>query len=262
MGVVEKAVGHSQQYATLIYSLGKGTVEWVGVDRKKEALDLHFQTLTLEQRAHIEAVGLDMWDPFIASIQQYVPGAMDKMVFDRFHIMKHANEGVDKVKGSENRELLKGDDPTLKGTKYLGLYQGGNLPEKQRDRFGALMELHLRTGRAYALKEALAELWDYQSPASGRKYWARCHFWATPSRLKHMVEVARMVKDHLKGVLNFFAHRISNAVAEGLNSRIATIQKMAYGFGNKAHFRTAVLFRCGGVDLYPSGLSATHPVSG
>jgi transposase len=262
MGVVEKAVGHGQQYATLIYSLGKGTVEWVGVDRKKETLDLFFQTLTLEQRAHIEAVGLDMWDPFIASIQQYVPGAMDKMVFDRFHIMKHANEGVDKVRKSENRELLKEDDPTLKGTKYLGLYRGGNLPEKHRDRLGALMELHLRTGRAHALKEALAELWDYQSMAWGRKYWARWHFWATHSRLKPMVEVARMVKDHLKGVLNFFAHRISNAVAEGLNSKIATIQKMAYGFGNKAHFRTAVLLRCGGLDLYPRGLSATHPVSG
>ena len=58
--------------------------------------------------------------------------------------------------------------------------------------------------------------------------------------------------------MNFFTHRITNAVAEGLNSQIATIQKIAYGFRNKGHFRTTVLFRCGGLDLYPK----THPIAG
>ena len=146
MGVDEKAVGHGQDYATLVYNLETSTVEWVGEERKKETLDLFFQSLTPEQRTAIEAVGLDMWDPFISSIQEHVPGAMEKMVFDRFHIMKHANEGVDKVRKSENQELLKDDDPTLKGTKYLWLYRGRNLPERHRDRFGTLMELHLRAG--------------------------------------------------------------------------------------------------------------------
>jgi transposase len=251
MGVDEKAVGHGQDYATLVYNLEKSTVEWVGEGRKKETLDAFFGTLSLEQRAAIEAVGLDMWDPFIASISEQVPGAEGKMVFDRFHIAKHANEGVDKVRKAENRELGKDGDPSLKGSKYLWLYRGENLPEKHRDRFAALQALHLRTGRAYALKEALAELWDYASPGWARKYWARWYFWATHSKLPPMVDVARMVRDHLTGVMNFFTHRITNAVAEGLNSKVATIQKMAYGFRNKAHFRTAILFRCGGLSLYP-----------
>ena len=172
-------------------------------------------------------------------------------MFDRFHIAKNANEGVDKVRKSENRELWKDGDPTLKGSKYLWLYRGENLPEKHRDRFAALQALHLRTGRAYALKEALSELWSYQSLGWARKYWARWYFWATHSRLAPMVDVARMVRDHLTGVMNYFSHRITNAVAEGLNSKIATMQKMAYGFRNKTHFRTAVLFRCGGLPLYP-----------
>ena len=251
MGVDEKAVGHGQEYATLVYNLEKATVEWVGEGRKKETLDAFFGTLSLEQRTAIEAVGLDMWDPFIGSILEHVPGAEEKMVFDRFHIAKHANEGVDKVRKSEHRELWASGDPTLKGSKYLWLYRGENLPERHRDHFAALQALHLKTGRAYALKEALAGLWEYESLGWARKYWARWYFWATHSRLAPMREVARMVRDHLKGVLNFFAHRITNAVAEGLNSKIATIQKMAYGYRNKAHFRTAVLFRCGGLSLYP-----------
>ena len=66
-----------------------------------------------------------------------------------------------------------------------------------------------------------------------------------------MRRVAEMVKDHLTDMMNFFTHHITNVVAEGLNSKIATIQKMAYGFRNKSHCRTAVLFRCGGPSLYP-----------
>jgi transposase len=251
MGVDEKAVGHGQQYMTLVYNLEKSTVEWVGEGRRKETLDAFFESLRPEQREAIEAVGVDMWDPFIASILEHVPGGSEKLVFDRFHIAKHANEGVDKVRKSESRELWKDGDPTLKGSKYLWLYRGENLPEKHRDRFAALQALHLRTGRAYALKEARSELWSYQSLGWARKYWARWYFWATHSRLAPMVDVARMVRDHLTGVMNYFSHRITNAVAEGLNSKIATIQKMAYGFRNKTHFRTAVLFRCGGLPLYP-----------
>ena len=198
-----------------------------------------------------------MWDPFIASIYEHVPSAEEKMVFDRFHIAKHANEGVDKVRKSENRERLKDGDPTLKGSTYLWLHRRATLPEQHRDRFAVLQALHLKTGRAYALKEALAELWDYQRPGWARKYWRRWYFWATHSRLEPMVRVATMIKDHLTGVMNYFGHRITNAVAEGRNSKIATIQKMAYGFRNKSHFRTAVLFRCGGLSLYPR--TPDHP---
>ena len=121
-----------------------------------------------------------------------------------------------------------------------------------------LQTAHLKTGRAYAIKEALRDFWAQDSERTGTAYWQWWHFWATPSRLTPVIRVARMMKDHLTGVLNYFEHRITNAVAEGLNSKIATIQKMAYGFRNKDHFRTAVLFRCGGLQLHP----VTHPIPG
>ena len=262
MGVDEKAVGHGQTYMTLVYDLADPKVVWIGEDRKKETLDGFFQGLSLAQRTAIEEVGLDMWDPFISSIQDYVPGATGKMVFDRFHIMKHANEGVDKVRRTENRSLLLEGDPTLKGSKYLWLHRRATLPGKDVPRFQELQALHLHTGRAYALKEALSDLWEYRSDGWARKFWKQWYFWATHSRLTPMIKVARMIKDHLSGVMSYFTHRITNAVAEGLNSKITTIQKMAYGFRNKEHFKTAVLFRCGGLDLYPGVSSSTHPKAG
>lgn len=252
MGVDEKAVGHGQQYMTVVYNIEKGVVVWLGEDRKKETLDLFFQTLTLEQRAAICAVGLDMWDPFITSIREHVPGAEGKMVFDPFHIVKHMNEAVNDVRKREHRLLSIEGESLLKGTRFWWLYGRENLPEKYREGFESLQSAHLKTGRAYAIKEGLRDFWAQETPEAGRKYWKWWHFWATHSRLEPVIKVARMVKDHLSGVLSYFVHKITNAVAKGLNSKIATIQKMAYGYHNREHFKTAVLFRCGGLHLYPA----------
>jgi transposase len=258
MGVDEKAVGHGHQYATIVYNLEKGVVEWVGEDRKKETLDGFFRSLSAEQLRGIEAVGLDMWGPFIASIREHVPGAEEKLVFDPFHIVGHMNEAVNDVRKREHRQLSEEGKSPLSGTRFWWLYGRENLPERHRDGFAALQAAHLKTGRAYAIKEALRDLWAQDSSRTGAAYWRWWHFWATHSRLTPVVRVARMMRDHLEGVLNYFAHRITNAVAEGLNSKIATIQKMAYGFRNKDHFRTAVMFRCGGLQLHP----VTHPNAG
>lgn len=258
MGVDEKSIGHGHQYATLVYNLEERTVEWIGEDRKKETLDAFFASLTPEQRAAIEAVGLDMWGPFIASISENVPDAEQKLVFDPFHIVGHMNEAVNDVRKREHRELSEEGRSPLGGTRFWWLYGRENLPEKHREGFAALEKAHLKTGRAYAIKEALRDLWSQDSSKTGRAYWRWWHFWATHSRLTPVIRVARMVKEHLSGVLNYFEHRITNAVAEGLNAKVAAIQRMAYGFRNKDHFRTAVLFKCGGLQLHP----ATHPIPG
>jgi transposase len=70
------------------------------------------------------------------------------------------------------------------------------------------------------------------------------------------VKVAKLIQSHLTNVLSYFKQRITNAVAEGLNSKIATIQKRAYGFRNFEHFQIAIYFHCGGLGLWPS--RATH----
>ena len=87
-------------------------------------------------------------------------------------------------------------------------------------------------------------------------WWAIRHFkawffWATHSRLKPVIEKARMFRKYLRQILTYFRHRITNAVSEGLNSKIETIRKKAYGFRNREHFKTAIYFHCGGLNLYP-----------
>jgi transposase len=257
-GVDEKAAAKGHRYLTLVSDLKEGRIEYIGDGRKKESLDQYFAGLKDEQRARIEAMALDMWEPFILSCQAHLPEAKSKMVFDRFHIMQHMGDAVDEVRKEEHRTLLKEGNDSLTGTKYLWLYRDEHLPERHRSRFEELKGSQLKTARAWAIKESLAVFWDQETPEGGARFFKRWFYWATHSRLAAVVKVARMLKRHLQNVLTYFVHRITNAVTEGLNSKIQTIKKMAYGFRNPENFKTAIFFHCGGLNLYP----ATHGIPG
>jgi transposase len=230
LGVDEKAVAKRHQYVTLVCDLDRATVEYIGDDRKKISLDAYYQSLSAKQLAGIDAVAMDMWEPYIASTIKHVPEGKDKIVFDRYHIMQHMLKAVDQVRKREHRCLLSEDDDTLKGTKYLWLFSEENLPEKWEERFAELRRLRLQTGRAWAIKEALRDLWTYQRKGWARRYWQSWYYWATHSRLPAVVKAARMIAAHLDNVLTYFDHRITNATCEGLNSKIQTVKKTPAAF--------------------------------
>jgi transposase len=255
IGVDEKAIAKGHRYMTLVCDLKQGNVEYIGEERREASLRAYFEAFTPEQRAALQAISLDMWPAYINACRQDVPGADDKMVFDRFHIMRHAVDAVDTVSKREHRALLEAGDTTLSKSKYLWLYSEENVPAKSRERFDALKGAQLKTARAWALKEALRELWECRREDEAREFWHRWYFWATHSRLRPVIDAAKMIASHLRNVLTYYRHRISNAMAEGLNSKIATIQKRACGYRNAAHFKIAVYFHCGGLDLWPHRLT-------
>ena len=124
------------------------------------------------------------------------------------------------------KSLLQAEgDDTLKKTKYLWLYSEENLPESCRERFAALRVLHLKTGRAWAIKESLRDLWEYRRRGWALRHWRHWYFWATHSRLQPVIKVARMIRDRLGNVLTYLDHRITTATCEGFNSKIQTIKK-------------------------------------
>lgn len=260
IGVDEKSAAKGHKYLTLVTNLDAGTVEHISDDRKTESLNAFFVKLTPGQREQIEAVAMDMWEPYQYSVHAHVPKASEKIVFDRFHIMQHMTKAVDAVRKQEHRELMAEGDDTLAGSKYLWLYSQENLPEKHRGTFEQLRRAKLKTGRAWAIKESLRELWGYTYRGWAERYWKRWDAWATHSQLKPIIAVAKMVRRHIGNILTYFKHRITNAVSEGINSKIQTVKKQAYGYRNRENFKTAIYFHCGGLDLYPVsvGASATH----
>ncbi|HEY1828762.1 MAG TPA: ISL3 family transposase [Acidimicrobiales bacterium] len=259
IGVDEKAARKGHSYLTLVYDIAGGTVEYIAEDRTQASLDGYFSSFSPEELDTVKAVVMDMWPAYINSVHAHLEDAEKKIVFDRFHIMKHMGEAVDTVRKREHRALRAEGIEILTGSKYMWLYAEKNLPDKHRATFADLKALNLKTARAWAIKESLSALWHYHRLGWATKFYAQWFFWATHSRLQPVIDVAYMIKRHLYGVLNYFsAARITNAAAEGLNSKIQTIKKMAYGFRNKEHFKTAIFFHCGGLQLYP----ATHREAG
>ena len=170
---------------------------------------------------------MDMWDPFMSSTMKHVPDAGRKIVFDRFHVMKHVNMAVDSTHRKGNRMFLEKGMDNLKGTTYIWLYSSRNLPEKYRERYEELKKSDLLTGKAYSMKENIRELWNAPSMDDAMKYWNSWHTWAMRSIADAMKDAASKMKLHLEKIMIYFTHRITNARAEGINSKIALIEKIA-----------------------------------
>ena len=249
IGVDEKSFLKGHQYATVLSDLDNPRVLDVARDRKEESLGELLNKLPQAQRDSIEAVAQDMWEPFINAVEQYLPQA--DIVHDKFHIAKYLGEAVDKVRRAENRSLVKAEDDTLKGTKYLWLTNPNNWTEQQEASFNELKDKGLKVGRAWSIKEMFSELWKYRYEKAARKFFKQWFCWATHARLKPMAEVAKKLKRHLDNILTYLKHRITNAVAEGLNSKIQQIKSAARGFRKFENYRIAILFFCGKLDMYP-----------
>ena len=251
VGVDEKAFKKGHQYVTIVSDLDAGIVLGVEDDRKKSSLDAFYTSLTSAQREGIEEVAMDMWEPFIQSTLTHIPQAQDKIVFDKFHIVKNLTEAVDKVRRQEHKILQKNKDDTLKGSKYLWLKNPKNFTRKTWLNFKTLRQSTLKTARAWALKEMVMKVWDYTYKGAAQRFFNQWYSWAIRSRLEPMKKVAKLMKGRLPNILTHLKSRLTNAMAEGFNSRIQWIQATARGFRNRQNFKTAILFHLGGLDLYP-----------
>jgi transposase len=252
LGVDEKSFKKGHRYATIVTDLQRGRVLYVAPDRKQSSFDGFWETLSEAQLGAIRGVAMDMWEPYENSIRAHLPGAEEKIVYDKFHVAKHLGEAVDRVRRGENKQLRAVGDDRLVGTRYEWLRHPAHFSDQQWRAFAALRQSHLQTARAWALKEQAMELWEYRYEKPARQHFAWWYRWATHSRLKPMIEKAKMLKGRLANLLTYLKHRITNAMSESLNSKIQWIKYTARGFRNFENFQTAIYFHCGGLDLKPS----------
>jgi transposase len=256
MGIDEKSLAKGHRYATIASDLETGTVINLAEGRTKASLISCLGKFSINDLSKVEAVAMDMSGAYFHQISAIVDDAAEKIVFDRFHIVAHMNDAVDKVRRGENKVLRADGDERLVGSKHMWLYAKENLPDKYEADFVALRSSNLKTARAWAIKESLRDLWKQRSRAAGERWWKRWYSWASRSRLGPVKKVAAMLKRHLPNVMTYFKHRITNAGSEAINSVIQMLKKRAFGYRSFENFRTVVLFRCGGLSLLPS-----HPNS-
>jgi len=259
LGIDETSFQRRHEYVTVVSDQDRSRVLFVADNRKRESLDGFWSELTAEQLGAIEAVAMDMWEPYIRSVKSAVPDAESKIVFDKFHVAMHLNEAVDRVRRQEHRALMELGIDRLKGTKHDWLRNPANFTLAEwRSFLGSIRTSTLKTARAWRLKEDFMGIFEYQYAAVAERHYKSWMSWAVRSRLEPIKGVARMIASHWENIKTYFTHRVTNAGAESINSKIQRVKAMARGFRNRDRFRDAIYFHCGGLDLYPSCLQNTQ----
>ena len=249
LGIDEKSFLKGHNYITVLTDIDNKCIIDIVKDRKEESVDLLLRSLSKNQKNSVKSVCMDFWKPFYNSVSKNIPNA--DIVHDSFHISKYLNEAVDKVRRQEHSKLLKNKDTKLSGTKYLWLKKQTNWNDKDTARYETLSKLQLSVSRAWERKELFPEFYKCKTIEDAEIFFKKWYFSATHSRLKPIIEVAKMLKRHIEGLLLWIKHKISNGLSEGLNSQIQLIKSIARGFRNFDNYRIAILFSLGGLDLFP-----------
>ncbi len=231
LGVDEIHLGKKEKFLTVASNLESGEPLWFGRERKKENLDGFLQQeLTARQRKGIEAACVDMWLPWRQSIEQWAPGC--RIIYDKFHIMQHANRAVDEVRRAE---FFRKGGPMrglVKGKRWLLLTRWVNLTAGKRRQLNELFALNRRLLKAYLLKESLDRLWDYQYEGAMVRYFQS---WMNQLRWQRLVpfeKLAEMLLDHLDGILNYCRMKVPLGVVEAINGNIKTLLRRGRGYKN------------------------------
>jgi transposase len=244
LGIDEKSFKKNLVFVSVLNDLDRGRVLDVELGKGKESANKLLNQLSGKTKHNVKAVAADMSGVFVEAVNESLPNA--DIVHDRFHISKYFNEALVTIWKSERN-----NNESLNKTKFLWIKNPENYTDKQRLAFKDIKINLFKIGKAWQIKEAFRLFWEQGNQKEASLYFTKWYFWATHSRLKPIIRVAKMLKRNFNNILSYFKHFITNATSEGLNSKIQQVKFNARGFRNFVHYRTAILFHCGKLSMYP-----------
>ena len=239
LAIDENYLGTRHGFVTVVLDLDSTAIVSVLKGRGKVALAPFFSKLK-QAKAQIKAVATDMSGGYIAAVEEHLPKAA--LVFDRFHVVKLMNEKLSDLRREMYNELTdKMHRKVLKGTRYLLMMNPENLKQNEKvDEKAQLKEalqLNESLSVAYYLKEDLRQFWNQKSKPAAEQYleaWCRR---ADASGIRQMQVMAKTLRKHRRGLLNWYDHPLSTGPLEGINNKIGALQRRAYGYRNYEHLK-------------------------
>jgi transposase len=243
LAIDENSLGARHGFVTIVLDLDSKAIVSVLKGRGKAALKPFFAKLK-QARAQVKAVATDMAGGYIAAVMEHLPKAA--LVFDRFHVVKLMNEKLTDLRREMYHELTdKQHRKMLKGTRYLLMMNPENLKQNEKvDEKAQLREalkLNESLSVAYYLKEDLRQFWNQRSKPAAEKFleaWCRR---ADASGIRQIQTMAKTLRGHRTGLLNWYDHPISTGPLEGINNKIGALQRRAYGYRNYEHLKERLL---------------------
>jgi len=242
IGIDEISLRKGHTYRIVVSDLERKRAIWFGgKDRSEESLDLFFQELGPKKGRKVRLAVMDMWKAFRNSTRRNTPQAA--ILFDKFHVLRHLQEALDKVRKREYARLSGKDRRFIKGQKYTLLSRRENLTTKGRLALKTLLKANKRLNVAYLLKESFGQLWEYKQEGWARKFFENWKASLKWQRLRPYEEFAELIERHWDGIAAFIQleDKVSLGFVEGLNNKIRVIQRRAYGLWDEEYLRLKVL---------------------
>jgi transposase len=238
LAVDEIALRKGHTYMTVVMDYFSGRIVWMGENRDKATLDRFFAELTDKQKQGIEAVAIDMWEPFINRIRHHCPDT--QIVFDFFHVVQAFGKVIDKVRRDEYVKATELDKKVLKGSRYLLLKNPENLKGNQSSRLEQVLALNETLSKLYVLRSQLKMVYYY---SDRRKVKQTLDAWCRMAKtIEHPSVQAfiRRLRFFEYGILNHADYPIGTSRLEGANNKIKVIKRKAYGFHDSEYFALKV----------------------
>jgi transposase len=240
LAIDEICIGSGQRYLTIVIDWATGAVLFVGEGKSANALVPFWRRLK-RSRSRIEAVAIDMSTAYIHAVETHLPSAA--IVFDHFHVVKLMNEKLTELRRDLHREAthLLGKN-VLKGMRWLLLKNPENLNQEKDEpaRLEEALRLNAPLATAYYLKEELRLFWEQPSKAAAKRFLDSWYDRAINTGIKQLMTMARTLASRALGLLAYFDHPISTGPLEGINNKIKTLQRQAYGFRDKEFFKLSI----------------------
>jgi len=237
IAVDELSIGGGHRYLTIVMDLASGAILFVGKGKGADALDPFWRRLK-SSRARVDAVAMDMSAAYVFAVTQHLPEAT--IVFDKFHVVKLMTEKLSDLRRELYREATdRLDKQVLKGTRWLLMKNPDHLDDERNEpaRLQEALELNQPLATAYYLKEDLRQLWSQKSKAAARKFLDRWIRRASSSGIRILQQFAKTLQAHRRGLLAWYDFRISTGPLEGVNNKVRTLQRTAYGYRDQEYFR-------------------------
>jgi len=242
IGVDEISIRKGHTYRIVVSDLIRHRPIWFGGEDRSEASMAQFYDWLGDKKSRgIRLAVMDMWKPFRNATLAYAPQAA--ILFDKFHIMRHLGEALDKVRKSEYARLAGRDRRYIKGQKYTLLSRRENLTLEGRQSLRTLLAANKRLNTAYLLKESFGQLWDYEREGWARRFFENWRASLKWQRLEPYEKFAEMIDRHWDGIAAYCKpeNKVSLGFVEGLNNKIRVIQRRAYGLRDQEYLRLKVL---------------------
>ncbi|GAB1233600.1 hypothetical protein UT4_20680 [Ferrigenium sp. UT4] len=242
IGIDEISIRKGHTYRIVVSDLIRRRPIWFGgADRSEDSMRQFYGWLGEKKSKGIRLAVMDMWKPFRNVTNERAPQAA--ILFDKFHIMKHLGEALDKVRKMEYARLQGKDRRYIKGQKYVLLSSHENLTLDSRRSLKTLLAANKRLNTAYLLKESFGQLWDYKSEAWARRFFENWKASLKWQRLKPYEKFAAMIGRHWDGIAAYCKpeNKVSLGFVEGLNNKIRVIQRRAYGLRDEEYLRLKIL---------------------